>query len=218
MTVCMHVLPRVLKAFKREYKGIDLRVLSASAEEVITALRRHEVDLALLTLPVVAHDLEVQPVLKEEMVLVTAPRHPLSRQRFVDPAELGKVPMIVYEPGSNTRAIIDRFFTERGVPMEIAMETENVEIIKAMVSAGLGVTLIPYAAVAREVKLGRFAYARLRGERLYRETGWVYLKSDYVPRTIKEMLRVFESMKDQFAWAPPDRRGDPREPRAGRAD
>jgi DNA-binding transcriptional LysR family regulator len=205
MTVCMYVLPRLLKAFKKEYQGIDLRVASGSAEEIIGMVRSHEVDLALLTLPLVARDLEVRPVLKEEMVLVAAPKHPLCRQRFVEPAELGRVPLIVYEPGSNTRAVIDRFFQEEKIPMEIAMETENVEIIKAMVAAGIGVTLIPYAAVAREVKEGRFAYARLRGQRLFRETGWVYVKADYVPRTITEMLRVFDSMKDQFAVAPPER-------------
>ena len=205
MTVCMYVLPKLLKAFKREYEGIDIRVASGSAEEMIGLLRAHEVDLALLTLPLVARDLEVRPVLKEEMVLVAAPRHPLCRQRFVEPAELGRVPLVVYEPGSNTRAVIDAFFREEGIPMEIAMETENVEIIKAMVLAGLGVTLIPYTAVARELKSGRFAFARLRGQRLFRETGWVHLKTERVPRTITEMLRVFESMKDQFAVAPPDR-------------
>jgi DNA-binding transcriptional LysR family regulator len=205
MTVCMYVLPRLLKAFKREYDGIDLRVASGSAEEVIALLRSHEVDLALLTLPIVARDLEVRPVLKEEMVLVAAPSHPLCQKRFVEPAELGGVPLIVYEPGSNTRAVIDAFFREEGIPMEIAMETENVEIIKAMVAAGIGVTLIPYTAVARELKHRRFAFARLRGQRLYRETGWVHLKTERVPRTITEMLRVFESLKDQFTVAPPDR-------------
>jgi DNA-binding transcriptional LysR family regulator len=116
----------------------------------------------------------------------------------VEAAELGRFPLIVYEPGSNTRKVIDQFFIEEQIPMEVAMETENVEIIKAMVAAGLGVTLIPYMSIARELRHGRFAYSRVRGRRLYRETGWVYLKADHVPRTITEMLRVFEALKEQF--------------------
>jgi DNA-binding transcriptional LysR family regulator len=83
------------------------------------------------------------------------------------------------------------------------METENVEIIKAMVASGLGVTVIPYAAIAADMRSRRFGWARVRGRRLYRETGWVYLKSDYVPRAIPEMLRVFALMKDQFGGKPP---------------
>jgi DNA-binding transcriptional LysR family regulator len=89
------------------------------------------------------------------------------------------------------------------VPADVAMETENVEIIKAMVASGLGIALIPYSAVAKDVRAGRFAFTRVRGRRLYRETGWVYLKSDYVPRTITEVLRIFDLIKGQFGIRPP---------------
>ncbi len=203
MTVCMYILPRLLKKYRSLYKHIDLKVASGSAEEISRMIRNHEVDLALMTLPVVANDLEVLPALKEEMVVVAAPGHPLLRQRTVEPARVGKYPLIVYEPGSNTRKVIDQFFLEERIPMDVAMETENVEIIKSMVAAGLGITIIPYAAIVRDLRHRRFAYARVRGWRLYRETGWVYLKSDYVPRTITEMLRVFDQLKDQFGMKPP---------------
>jgi DNA-binding transcriptional LysR family regulator len=202
MTVCMYILPRLLKRFRSRYKGVDLRITSGTSEAVLRLMRSREVDLGLLTLPLVAKDLEVIPALKEEMVVATAPGHPLSRERAVEPKALGRYPLIVYEAGSNTRKVLDRFFLEHEVPVNVAMETENVEIIKAMVAAGLGITLVPYAAIARDVRSGRFAYARVRGRRLYRETGWVYLKSDYVPRTVTEMLKLFDEMKPQFAGKP----------------
>jgi DNA-binding transcriptional LysR family regulator len=203
MTVCMYILPRLLKKYRSLHKKVDLRVVSSSAESLLRMLRSHEVDLALMTLPIVAKDLEVVPVLREEMVVVTAPGHPLPRRRAVDPKDLGRFPMILYEAGSNTRKVQDQLLLEEQVPVEVAMETENVEIIKSMVANGLGITLIPYAAIAKDVRHGRFTYARIRGRRLYRETGWIYLKSDHVPRTITEMLRVFDQMKDQFQSKPP---------------
>jgi DNA-binding transcriptional LysR family regulator len=198
MTVCMHLLPRLLKRYRRRYPGVELKVVSGSMDTLLGLLRAHEVDLALLTLPLLDDDLAVVPVLKEEMVVVTAPGHPLSKQRWVDPHALGPVPLILYEAGSNSRRVQDQLFDEDAMPKKVAMETENVEIIKAMVGAGLGVTLIPYASIAKDVRGGRFAFTRLRGRRVYRETGWVYLKSDYVPRTVTEMLTIFEGMKDQF--------------------
>jgi DNA-binding transcriptional LysR family regulator len=72
-----------------------------------------------------------------------------------------------------------------------------------MVANGLGVTILPYSAIAGEHKHGRFAWSRIRGQRLYRETGWVYLKSEYLPRAVTEVLRVFDEMKDQFGGKPP---------------
>jgi DNA-binding transcriptional LysR family regulator len=203
MTVCLFILPRLLKRFRALYRQVDLRVTSGTSEAILRLLRNHEVDLGLLTLPIVSTDMEVLPVLKEEMVVVTAPGHPLSRSRLADPKALARFPWILFETGSNSRKVIDQFFLEESVPADVAMETENVEIIKAMVASGLGISLIPYSAVAKDVRAGRFGFTRVRGRRLYRETGWVYLKSDYVPRTITEVLRVFDLMKEQFGIRPP---------------
>jgi DNA-binding transcriptional LysR family regulator len=203
MTVCMYVLPRVLKKFRSLYQDVELRVTSGTSEAILRLVRNHQVDLGLLTLPVVASDLAVHPALTEEMVVVAAPRHPLARERTVDVRSLGRYPLILFERGSNTRKVLDEFFLAHEVPANVAMETENVEIIKAMVASGLGISLIPYTAIARDMRAGRFAWARIRGQRLYRQAGWVYLKSDHVPRAIPEMLRVFDLIKGQFGGMAP---------------
>lgn len=198
MTVCMHVLPRVLRQYRRLYPGVDLRVVSGPTESILRKLRSHEVDLALLTLPLADRDLEVVPVLREEMVVVTAPGHPLTRQRSADARAIARFPLILYEAGSNSRRLQDRLFAEAEAPLKVAMETENVEIIKAMVGAGLGIAVIPKAAIAREARAGRFGVIPLRGRPLWRETGWVSLKSDYVPRPVGAMLALFQSMRKEF--------------------
>ncbi len=205
MTVCLYILPKLLKKFRTLYKNLDLRVAAGHNDEILRMLRANEIDLALLTLPIVAEDLEIMPVLKEEMVVVTAKGHPLTRERHVDARLLRRHPMVLFESGSNTRHVLDEFFREQQIPVNVVMETENVEIIKAMVSAGLGVTVIPYAAIAGETRGGKFDWARIRGHRLYRETGWVYIKSDFIRRSISEVLRVFDMMKDQFGGRPPGR-------------
>ncbi|PYQ50700.1 MAG: hypothetical protein DMF78_14980 [Acidobacteria bacterium] len=201
MTVCLYILPRLLKRFRRLYSGVDLQVTTGSSEKILELVRAQEVDLGLLTLPIVAKDLEVVPVMKEEMVVVTAPGHPLSRERTVDAKSLGRFPLILYEAGSNTRKVLDQFFLEEGVSAEVAMETENVEIIKAMVAINLGVTIVPFTPVAKDVRAGRLAVARLRGRRLLRETGWVFLKAE-PRRAVTELLRTFDEMKSQFRTAP----------------
>ncbi len=205
MTVCLYILPKVLKKFRTLYKNLDLRVVAGSADEVLRMLRSNDLDLALLTLPIIGADLEVKPVLKEEMVVVTAHGHPLTRERHIDPRSLGRHPMVLFESGSNTRHVLDEFFLEQQIPVNVVMETENVEILKAMVANGLGVTVIPYAAIAGELRSKRFGWARIRGHRLHRETGWVYVKSDYLHRSVSEVLRVFDLMKDQFGLKPPGR-------------
>lgn len=184
---------------------IDLRITTGESDFLLRLLRTGQVDLALLTLPIVAADLEVRPVLKEEMVVVTSGNHPLTRKRTIESKSLRRYPFVLFESGSNTRKVLDECFLEEQIPPKVVMETENVEIIKAMVASGLGITLLPYSAVAGELRTGRFAWARVRARRLYRETGWVFPKAQYLPRSVTEVLRVFDSMKHQFGGKPPGR-------------
>jgi DNA-binding transcriptional LysR family regulator len=205
MTVSLYILPKLLKKFRSLYRNVDLRITTGESDLLLKLLRTGQVDLALLTLPIVATDLQVQPVLKEEMVVVTSGNHPLTRVRTVDARNLRRYPFVLFESGSNTRKVLDEFLLEEQSPVNVVMETENVEIIKAMVASGLGVTLLPYSAIAGELRTGRFAWARVRGRRLYRETGWVFPRSEYLPRSVTEVLRVFDLMKHQFGGKPPGR-------------
>lgn len=204
-TVCQYVLPRLLKRFRAQHADVDFLVKTGSTAAVLQMLRNHQIDLALLTVPIVAPDMEVRRVLQEEMVVISAPRHPVTRQRTIDARRLSEHPLVLFEPGSNTRMLVDKFFAEQQLPMHIAMETESVEIIKAMVASGLGIALVPYVAIASDMRTNRFGWARVRGQRLYRDQGWVYLKSDYQPRPIVEVLNVFDAMKDELQGKAPAR-------------
>ena len=81
------------------------------------------------------------------------------------------------------------------------METENVEIIKAMVRAGLGISIIPWQAAAADVRSEQLFCSRLAGLALTRQTGWLYPKMSRLPRTVSEVIRVFEQVRPQLEAA-----------------
>ncbi len=79
-------------------------------------IRAGRVDAGLLTLPVDESDLVTVPVLREELLVVTTPTHPLARRKRAGkllPQDLNGLPFILFEPGSATRRVIDRFFAQR---------------------------------------------------------------------------------------------------------
>jgi DNA-binding transcriptional LysR family regulator len=198
MTVCLYVFPTLMTELKRQHPNVDLKVMSGSSERCLQQLRSGAGDLALLTLPVEQPDLVTVPVLQEELLLVTAAKHPLSRKRKVLPQDLVRQPFVLFESGSNTRRAIDEFFLSARIEPQIVMETENVEIIKAMVRNGIGITIIPFQAVARDVASGHLFCARIEGRTLMRETGWVYPKMSRTPRTVQEVIRAFERVKPKL--------------------
>jgi DNA-binding transcriptional LysR family regulator len=165
-------------------------------------LRAGAADLGLLTLPVDDPHLVSVPVMREELLLVTAPQHPLARRKNITPQDLMGQPFVLFEQGSGSRKAIEEFFVKEQIAPKVVTETENVEIIKAFVRVGMGITIIPYQAVAREVKAGALFCARIAGTQLVRETGWVHLRLNRVPRAVQEMMRTFERIRPQLKLSP----------------
>ena len=206
MTVCLYVFPALLAEVRRAHPNLDLKVTVGSAERSIAMLRSGAGDLGLITLPVEASDLVSVPVLREELLLITYPAHPLARKRQVTPGDLTRQPFILFETGSITRRIVEQFFMRERIEPEIVMETENVEIIKAMVRHGLGISIIPWQAAADDVRTKQLFCTRVAGQALHRETGWLYPKMSRLPRTVTEVIKVFDQVRPtlEAAARPPE--------------
>jgi DNA-binding transcriptional LysR family regulator len=206
MTVCLYVFPPLLKHLRRVHPHLDVRLTVTLAGRSVQEIRGGRVDAGLLTLPVEETDLVTVPALREELLLIASPTHHLAKRRKVQARDLAGLPFVLFEVGSATRKVIDNFFASQTIEPTIVMDTENVEIIKAMVKTGLGVGIVPYQAVAREVKAGQLFCSRIEGHELVRETGWVYARANRVPRIVDELLLAFGSIRDKLRLAP--RRGD----------
>jgi len=195
----------LLKHLRRVHPHLDVRLTVALAGRSVQEIRGGRVDAGLLTLPVEETDLITVPALREELLLVTAPTHQLARRRKVQARDLAGLPFVLFEVGSATRRVIDHFFASQNIEPTIVMDTENVEIIKAMVKTGLGIGIVPYQAVAREVRAGQFFCARVDGHELVRETGWVYARANRIPRMIHELVAAFDSVKGRLRLQLPKR-------------
>jgi len=205
MTVCLYVFPPLLKQLRRAHPALEVRLTVAGGRSV-QEIRGGRVDVGLLTLPVVEPDLVTVPALREELLLVTTPAHSLAKRKKVFAKDLAGLPFILFELGSGTRRVIDHFFASENIEPTVLMDTENVEIIKAMVKTGQGVGIVPYQAIAREVKAGQLFCARIEGHELVRETGWVYARANRVPRMIEELLKEFGTIKERLRLVLPKAR------------
>jgi DNA-binding transcriptional LysR family regulator len=201
MTVCLYVFPSLLAEVRRAHPHLDLKITVGSGERSLALLRSGSGDLGLVTLPVEAADLEAVPVLEEELLLVTYPSHPLAKKREIAPADLTRQPFILFETGSITRRLVEDFFTREHIEPEIVMETENVEIIKAMVRHGVGISIIPWQAAMADVRAKQLFCSRIAGHALHRQTGWLYPKMRRLPRAVSEVMRVFEQIRPQLESA-----------------
>ena len=198
MSICTYLFPSLIKEYQQRYPNIELTIATGTNDEILRLLKTNQMDVALLSLPFHDKDLEVHPALTEEMVLVMEDQHPLATRDRITFKDLTPYTFIHFERGSNTRKLVDDIFQEEGVHFPNSMELENVEITKPLVEIGLGISIIPYPAVVKDGKKQSLCYRRIQGRRIYRELGWVSLKSDYTVRALKQLLVLFEEMKDRL--------------------
>ena len=198
MSICTYLFPSLVKEYQQRYPNVELTIATGTNDEILRLLKTNQVDLALLSLPFQDEDLEIYPALTEEMVLVMEDQHPLSTRDRITFKDLTPYTFIHFERGSNTRKLLDEIFQEEKLHFSNNMELENVEITKPLVEIGLGISIIPYPAVAKDGENKSLYYRRIQGRRIYRELGWVSLKSDYTIRALKQLLGLFEEMKDQL--------------------
>ncbi|MBI1733989.1 MAG: LysR family transcriptional regulator [Candidatus Rokubacteria bacterium] len=165
----IYVLPALLAEFRRRYPGIDVTLRIANSRVIEDQVRANQLDLGVVG----GHGLApgercVAAGLVDELALIVAPRHPWARRREIAPERLGGQRVLIREPGSATREVMERALHGAGVTLPTTMELDHTEAIKQAVMAGLGVALVSVHAVRGELATRRLRVVRLRGLRIRR--------------------------------------------------
>jgi DNA-binding transcriptional LysR family regulator len=158
---------------------------------MVRAIEENRIDLGLLTLPAGGRALEVRPVLDDEFVLV-APRA-MRLPRDITPAALATLPLVQYEPGANTRRVVDEWAIRAGITLKPVMELGSVEAMKELTGAGLGCSVLPQMAL-RAKERRQFALHSLK-PRLFRKLALVLRRDKPLTKGLREVIRGIEGMR-----------------------
>jgi LysR family cyn operon transcriptional activator len=192
LMACIYILPPVLEKFKALHPRIELEIATGSTDALLSKLRNNSIEIGVFTLPLRGTDLEVIPLCEEEMVVVVSRKYPvLSKKRWINAEEIPKHPLIIFSRETHTRYVLEEFFHEAGIVPQIVMEIENVAMIKPLIKIDMGISIIPLSAVVEELKRKELHCLRIRGRRIARQMGLVYLKSDPTPKVLLELIRLF---------------------------
>ena len=190
-TACIHLLPPLLQQLREAYPLLKVGVTTGNTPGVVRAIEENRLDLGLVTLPVSGRGLDVTPVLDEEFVCIT------SRQACgpkPTPEALHALPLIAFESGSGTRALIDGWFQASGVQPEPIMQLGSIEAIKRMVGAGLGYSIVPRMAVEQAADREELCVQSLT-PLLHRQLAIVMRQDKIVSKGITGIIRLLQKVK-----------------------
>jgi DNA-binding transcriptional LysR family regulator len=145
-TACIYLLPPVLRELRQRFPSLDIVVSTGNTSDILKSLDDNAIDLGLVTLPAPGRMFEVTPLLEDEFVAITS-KEDDRLQATVTPEALSGLPVVLYEPGGNTRRIVDGWFARAGLTLRPVMALGSIEAIKELVGAGLGCAVLPRMAV-----------------------------------------------------------------------
>lgn len=138
-----YYLPTMLSGFLATHPGLKASVTQAGTKRVEEMLLQDEIEIGVTTsLPSPdSPELDIIPLVSEQMVLCVAQNHPWSGRKSIDIAQLDQSPMVVYENGYFIRSKLDQLCAAKGVTPDFRMQTNFLPLIIKMVKEGLGSTV-----------------------------------------------------------------------------
>jgi DNA-binding transcriptional LysR family regulator len=156
------ILPPLLRDFQRDYPSIELNVTMAGTFHQVEMLRRGEVDLGLIRVPIEdARGLKVTVLCEEKMLIAVPADHPLATHKTVKVEMLAAEPFISYPPpeGPSFEGIFVAACQRAGFYPRVVQYAMQMLTKLSFVSSGLGITLIPDSM--RSVRMENVVYLEI---------------------------------------------------------
>ena len=163
-----YFLPRLVARFRSQHPAVEMRLAVGNREELSRMLHDNEVDLAVMGSPPRELDARAEPFAAHPLGVIASPEHPLARRRDIAAKALEGEPFIVREPGSGTRAAMERFFRDQRIAPAAVMEMASNETIKQAVIANMGLAFVSLHTVALERSVGQLIVLDVAGLPLVR--------------------------------------------------
>ncbi|MFJ6321890.1 MULTISPECIES: LysR substrate-binding domain-containing protein [unclassified Rhizobium] len=189
-TVAPYLLPTIIGNLTSMYDGLDIHVRETLTSKLVEELAEGRLDTAIVALPVSEPSLTEVSLFSENFVLV---RPSEDEGKPVPNREaLREMRLLLLEEGHCFRDQALSFCNiQSALPREL-MDGSSLSTLVQMVSAGIGVTLIPEMAVAVETRSASVSAVRFQSPQPSRTIGMIWRKTSPLA---KQLLRISEVVR-----------------------
>ena len=138
-----HVLLEGVKVFQATFPHVMIRIRSRRRDEVIQLVEAGEVDMGVIPGPERNPALEFQGVFGYERVLIAPKRHAVANDPLVSLDQIAQWPLVLMGPRTHTRTVLEDEFRRKGLPWEVVVELDSMDVIKKYVAEGMGISVGP---------------------------------------------------------------------------
>ena len=169
-SMCSGALPPILKVFREQFPGVEVRLLDVVAQRIDALVREGSVDFGLGVRARMGHGLAFEVVMVDRLSLFVPLDHPLAGKTSIALSDIAGEPIILTGRDSSVREKVESLFAREGLVLTPGLEANYMSTVLALVRQGLGMTLLPESA---DEGRGDLAQVRIAHEGVNREIGLI---------------------------------------------
>ncbi|SDD93138.1 DNA-binding transcriptional regulator, LysR family [Paracidovorax valerianellae] len=136
-------LPAELPAFMAAHPQVQVRLQEQISTAIAQSVAENAADVGILNHGSYGESVTLLPYRTDELVLIAPKGHPLARRRAVRLADALAFDFVGVHPGSAINNLLTRAAAEAGLPLRLRIQVTSYDALCLMVSAGLGVGVLP---------------------------------------------------------------------------
>ena len=147
-SLASYVLPTVISAFKKEYPDVSFHLRQGTYKFLIDAVKNRELNLAFLgPLPPKDEAINTTILFSENIHALLPANHPLAKNENINLVDLRKENFVLFPEGYILHKVAVEACRSAGFVPAITSEGEDMDALKGLVAAGIGVTLLPESSL-----------------------------------------------------------------------
>ena len=197
VTLGSTILPVLARRFAALYPGIELQAKVANGSVLAEALCENQLDLALLENSVSVPDLHTEPIGTDCLCAVLAPAHPLAQQAALTLQQLVGGPLLLREPGSTAREVLEHACAEQGLALHPAWESVSTAALVQAAAQQLGVAILPEQLAAADARTGLVCTRPIRDAAMTRRHVVAWHKEKYLTASMRRFITLCRSAAEE---------------------
>ncbi|WP_375347036.1 LysR family transcriptional regulator [Priestia megaterium] len=148
-SLASHLLPTIISAFKEEHPNVAFHLRQGSYKFLIESVKKRDINIAFLgPVPVEDQSIEGHILFTENLLALVPSHHPLAERDNIRLRDLRNESFVLFPKGFILHKMAFDACKQAGFMPNISSEGEDLDAIKGLVSAGIGVTLLPESTVS----------------------------------------------------------------------
>jgi LysR family transcriptional regulator, transcriptional activator of the cysJI operon len=189
-TIGEYILPPLLYDLQQHYPELKLEVMIGNTEEIVKAVRLYQVDVGLIEGQTNDKEICVHSFMKDELFIVSSPHHELAKKEEVTMADLQNQSWVSREAGSGTGGYLNHVIRSNGLKVKSLLTISSNQGIKEMLINGMGLSLLSYSVIERDVQHGNLSIIKVKNQSFTRTLSYIYAPMMTDKRNVKTFINA----------------------------